>query len=293
MERMPTSVSLFDYGAWSKSVLRITMRSLCTLMVFAVFSNPLLAHEQVSTQQPDARQAGSAKNLLQLATVIDFAPYAYQKSDGSWEGIDYEIIRTIFDGLQIGFSIRQLPRKRITKLLEEGGIDGLVSTTPYNVQDVLRHMWRSDTLYHSEVSAFGLRLRMFDKDVKSFFSNAGKYRLGLLREFYYVIEGHELTGRENVIRVNREEQLIELLMIERIDLALSEDISLIYKARKNGHFDNIKPVVEVASRPVYLALRRQVMERYPQLGLRINQKIETIVRSGFVDNVIVKYLTLK
>lgn len=229
---------------------------------------------------------------LSLATAEQFAPYAYQNDVGVWTGIDIDILTAVFKQAGIEFVVAGFPRSRITLMLEKDMLDGLVSTASYNENDQLEMLWQSDRLYYSEISAFSLNVFPSAKATEKGFLMNTHYRLGVLNEFSYLVEGTELAERDNLIKVHRDQQLVDLLSIGRVDLIISEDISFIYTARRSGKFASIKPLLEITSRPVSIALSRKVIEAHPDFADRINKSIIQLRKSGFIDAVIVKYLTL-
>jgi ABC-type amino acid transport substrate-binding protein len=178
-------------------------------------------------------------------------------------------------------------------MLEKDLLDGLVSTASYNENDQLDMLWQSDRLYHSEVSAFSLVAFQPEHFLDKRFLMNTNYRLGVLNEFSYMVDGTELALRDNLIKVHRDQQLVDLLMIGRVDLIISEDISFIYTARLSGKFENIKPVLEITSRPVSIALAKKVIDAHPDFVPKINDSILLLRKSGFIDSVIVKYLRLE
>jgi polar amino acid transport system substrate-binding protein len=239
------------------------------------------------------KDAAVTENLLRLATTEQFAPYAYQQNDKSWVGIDVDIVSAVLKQVGINFKIGAFPRARITIMLNTPSLDGLLSTAPYNEEVVLKQLWQSTPIYYSEVSVFALDT--FPAEAlqgKDFLLNP-RNRLGVLDEFSYVVDGQELANRANLIKVQRDQQLIDLLSIGRVDLVISEDISFIYTARSVGRFDHLKPLLEITSRPVSIALDRKVIEQRPGLSEKINQSILQLQQSGFIDSVIVKYLTIE
>ncbi len=252
------------------------------VLLYALQSQVLYAHEET---------VGAVSVPLRLATASDFVPYAYRLANGEWTGIDVEIVHRIFEELDIPFKIVDLPRKRITLMLQEGVIDGLVSTSAYQIEEMLQQMWLSSEIYSSEVSLFA-RADTIAIDPEQLLSANQELRLGMLSEFTSDLRVKNQLPEKQILRVLRDEQLVNLMKIGRIDLAISEDIAFIYQARKIGYFDQVKPVAELASRASRFALVASVKERFPDLPDKINHRIEHLLSSGVIDDVIVSYLTL-
>ena len=237
--------------------------------------------------------ANSLENTLpiKLATAENFFPYASGHQTQQWKGIDYDIALAVFKDIGIQFIPTALPRTRITRMLANKKIDGVLSTSAYNEALSLSKLWLSMPIYSSEVSVFSLKSRALEINDLSFW-NTGKHHLGVLKEYSYQKMNLVASEKINILEVSRERQLVELLLAKRIDLAISEDISFIYQARNLGYFDAIEPVFEISSRPVSIALTQSVIEQHPELPNKINRNITQLLDNGFIDSVIIKHLSL-
>lgn len=256
-----------------------------------------IEHAVAERMMPVSEEFSPASNAsaltVRLATAERFAPYAFRNESGEWTGIDYDIVKKVFDLADVNLTLHDYPRARITLMLEKQQLDGLLTTTPYNDELMLSRMWRSHILYHSEVSVFGKKSELIGVIKLEEVLDASKYRLGILNNFGYRVPGHDLAARSNLISVHRDEQLVDLLLIKRIDMAVSEDISFIYAARHAKLFEQVTPVIEVASRPISVALLSDLVQAHPELTVRIDQAIREIKSSGYIDTIMVKYLSLE
>jgi polar amino acid transport system substrate-binding protein len=230
---------------------------------------------------------------IKLATAESFLPYASYNGNKmrQWKGIDYDIALAIFQAIDVQLKPTALPRTRITRMLKNKQIDGLLSTSAYNEKLSLSKLWLSTPIYTSEVSVFSLKSRSLEIDDLSFLE-AGKHHLGILKEYSYQEKDLVISEQTRVLEVSRDKQLVELLLAKRIDLAISEDISFIFQARSLGYFDAIEPVFEISSRPVSIALTQSIIEQYPDLPNKINAAIVHLLENGFIDSVIIKHLSL-
>jgi polar amino acid transport system substrate-binding protein len=245
-----------------------------------------------------AARAESVKSLL-LATSEDFAPYVYVNHDGELSGIDYDIVRELCRRLNIQLKVMLLPRLRITKMLKQGELDGVVSTTSYNDVTELQKMWTSEPLYSSSVAIFSLKDASVDALKGTYDNNQftveGGSRVGMLDAFDYSLMGETSLSniRQNAVTVRTDAQLVNLLLFERIAYAVTEDISFSYQARKLGKFDKVANIAEVYSRPVRIALNNSVINRQPGLEDDINRTIGAMIDDDYVANVIYQHLRLK
>ncbi len=225
---------------------------------------------------------------LVLGTADNFAPYAYRDTRGEWAGIDVEIARHLFPGLKV--KVAGFPRVRLEMMTRLGEIDGLLSTSSYVGDDLAPYLVLSSPVYESEVSAFCLKVRMIDKPSAIFDASQG-FRLGALSGTNYRLGGYDIDGHARVIRVQRDQQLLDLLRFGRIDIAVSEDISFMYRAHLTQQFELVKPLIEISSRPVSIALNKLIVEKEPQLLERLNQAISRSVKDESIDKIILSYLS--
>ncbi|WP_148212669.1 substrate-binding periplasmic protein [Hahella chejuensis] len=239
-------------------------------------------------------QFSRAEDLhLTLAAAEEVEPYVYHSEDGETTGIDYEIVRETLTRAGVRFDLKSFPRPRITLMLGQGALDGLLTTTGYNDKDALNALWLSSPLYTSTVSTFIRKKKAAEEE-----AGVGNDRLkncrqvGVLRGFNYRFPSLDMTHFKSVVEVNGAEQLVKLTMYGRVDCAITEDITFMYQARRLGYFNDVTIVDEVVNRPVVIALSRQLVDANKGLDTRINQVIEDLKSRDVIDNIIIKYLSL-
>ncbi|WLQ13929.1 transporter substrate-binding domain-containing protein [Hahella aquimaris] len=238
-------------------------------------------------------QDGRAENLhLALAAAEEVEPYVYHLEDGQATGIDYEIVYEALTRAGVNFELKSYPRPRITLMLGQGYLDGLLTTTGYNDKDALNAMWLSSPLYTSTVSAFVLKKKPETEGVVYADVLKNCHQAGVLRGFNYRFPSLDMTHFNSVVEVNGAEQLVKLTMYGRVDCAITEDITFMYQARRLGYFNDVEIVDEVVNRPVVIALSRKIVEDNKGLDERINQAIEDLKSRDVIDNIIIKYLSL-
>ncbi|OZG71216.1 amino acid ABC transporter substrate-binding protein [Hahella sp. CCB-MM4] len=226
---------------------------------------------------------------LRLASAEDVEPYVYHQESGQVAGIDYEIVREVLGRASISFDLKSFPRPRISLMLQQGFLDGLLTTTAYNDQDMLETLWLSVPLYVSTVSTISR------KDAPKSGSPPEMIpcvKAGILRGFSYRFPNLDISRFKNPVEVDSAEQLVKLTMYGRVDCAISEDITFMYQARKLHYFDDLQVVEEISTRPVVIALSRRIIEQNDGLGERINRLINEVREEDIIDNIIIKYLTL-
>lgn len=260
----------------------------------------LLSASQPGWAGPTAIHEPSTEaiRVLTLATSEDFAPYVYLNEAGEFAGIDYEIVREVCKRLAIHLEVMLLPRPRISRMLSQGGLDGVVSTTSFNDPQVIPTLWQSTPLYSSSVGIFSLKSRQGKEGELVFqdgqFTLSEGVRVGMLEGFDYSPIGEPaLTHlKQNALLVRTDHQLVNLLIHKRIAYVISEEISFSYQGRNQGVFDGLTNEGEVYSRPVRIGLSRQRLRADPGLEDRINSVIETLNREQFIDRVIYQNLRL-
>ncbi len=225
---------------------------------------------------------------LKLAAAEDVEPYVYHQADGNIGGIDFDIVREIMSRLEVEFRLLSFPRPRISLMLQQGFLDGLLTTTAYNDQGTLGDMWLSDPLYISTVSTI---VRKDPPPTGGASDVLPCIKAGILRDFSYRFPNLDLSRFKNPIEVDSAEQLVKLTMYGRVDCAISEDVTFMYQARRLDYFNDLKIVEEIGTRSIVIALTRRIIEQNPGLDRRINQAIEQVREEDFIDNTIIDYLT--
>lgn len=222
---------------------------------------------------------------LNLATATEIEPYVFRQTAGTFAGIDYDLVERVFESARIEFQLKSYPPPRIKLMLERAQLDGLLTTTHFNDDAVLSTMWLSEPLYSSNVVAFALT----DTPGSDSFLEVCS-RIGVLSGFNYHFPNLDLSRFNHIMKVNRTKQLVELLIHQRIDCALSEDITFIYQARRLNHFKDIKILKELANQSISIALSKSVMKNHTELGERLNSIITNIKNKEIVYDIIIKYL---
>lgn len=247
-------------------------------LLLAMFVMEVSANEIVSDKK---------QGVVVLSTAEDFAPYAYQTSEQQWKGIDYEIVRHLFDILGFKIDIIPIPRARNKNLLETNQIDGVLSTAAFvsGISDY--ELWYSDTLYTTNVAAFSL-VNLSINQLSDWRQTA--QLKNLIVGYIHGLEV-DLTNQSHV-QAYRDTQLLKLLILGRVHISISDELSFYYAARGNGVHEEIQYLDVVKTRDVSLGLSERFLEREKLDPLLINKEINKLKNKGVMDTAIIKYLSV-
>ena len=249
-----------------------------TMKVYSIFALLLTA----SLGSVAANEEASLSRLS-LLTGADMSPYVFEKPDGSFSGINVEIIREIFKRMNLDFNIHVAPRKRVARLLQTGNFDGALSTLEVE-DDFSDGVWLSDEMYignFSLISWDSTPLHSENLDMMSKFSilaSTGRWQNSACLKPLVLLES--------------ELQMVRLLKLKRIDGVLAEEISFFNYARENDIFDEIKISERMLERKVKFVLSKQS----PHLKLfeeQFNKHLNQLLEEGFIDKLFVKFLNVK
>ena len=219
---------------------------------------------------------------LNLLTGQDMAPYVCQDYDGSYTGINVEIIKEIFLRMKLDFEISTVPRKRISKLIRSGNFDGVLSSLELE-DKVLPDLWYSDEMYTGYFSIISWKTTPY------YTENIHKLKRGGILASTdrwdsapYLPQFTPLTS---------ESQLARLLKLKRIDGVLAEEIIFFNYAREHNISDEIKISERLIQRSVKFALSKKSAYTSILQG-EFNKHLKDLISEEFIDKIFVRYLDL-
>jgi polar amino acid transport system substrate-binding protein len=227
---------------------------------------------------------GWAQQMLVYGYDEDYPPWE-KNVKGLPTGINIDIMTIVAERLGVGIRFEPYPFKRILALLKNGDIDiiGGLEKKPERAmfadflepayqktmkvfvmkKDSTKVLEKYDDLYHLKVG-----LRAGNKHFEPFDSD------------------------ENIVKVetNSVDQLFNMLLFDRYDVAVGGNIQLLYAARVNGYADKI----QVASYKIDLGAGGQFAISQKSSFISRKVRIEGILldmyNSGQIDAIIASYL---
>ena len=200
--------------------------------------------------------------------ALQYPPYVYAE-DGEIKGIATQMVRTIFDELEVEVEIEILPWARALRALKYKTADGVF--TIFRTKERLAFLdYPNQPLINQRISLYVHRDSNieFNGNLESLY----QHRIGLTRSVSYgSIFDASKQHFVNSIIVNDEISKFDLLAIGRTELLISNQDAAEYYIEKqgfSGKFRRLTPALE--SVPSYLALTKSsehkaLLERFEQV----------------------------
>lgn len=214
-------------------------------------------------------------------------PAAMIADNNIMPGFDVEILRAAFATRNITLLTPFYPWKRAYFLASAGHVDGLCSCSYLPERDA--DFLFSDVLGNVQVAFYSTHEHLFDLIDKE---DASKMTIGVVNG--YSLETFARNDKFDVVIANSEKMLVNLLISNRIDAALSFSVPMDYyllNGDEDGTPDADKIKTKVIDRnPYYSCISRKTKK--PDILLnQLNMGLKTIRQSGLYDSILAKYQT--
>lgn len=225
----------------------------------------------------------SAEDMHMPIVFEDYPPYEYEE-DGEIKGVNLELIREAFRRMGITPSFEPRPWKRALYELEYGEILALSSGFKTPERETF-------AIFPSEPLAMEtnvvVALTVSGVEVNSLEDLKGM-RVGVVREYIY---GHGLEDIQGVVRVeaNSSQQLIRMLLNQRMDVAIGNKAVFKHLAKKSGKLAHINFIHEIGSDPLYLMFSRYRGPRAARLAREFGTTIREMHEDGTFKAILDRY----
>lgn len=223
------------------------------LISFLLGAILLLLSTSYSIAQDDKPiQVAQHLSSITLAAEDSWPPFADQLG----QGISHRIIKAAF--LPSGIEVKSLvlPYTRALMMAEKGSVDGVFNVT--------REASTEQRFIFGKIPLFVATASFYQKNQKPL-NAINKWALpkgtviGVIKSYEYGDEFSQLVQQQqlNIVTVATQHQLINLLLIGRIDTALMFDLVAKENLQKMGVDHDITPVFTNHSSDIYLAFSKQ------------------------------------
>lgn len=181
----------------------------------------------------------------------EYPPYEYVE-DGEVKGINMDIIREAFKRMGIKPFFEPRPWKRAIYELKNGEILALSSG--------FRTKEREEFAVFSEGAGLGMEtncviaLSVSGLKIESLEDLRG-LRIGVVRDYVYGEQFESMTGL-NKIKAASADQLLRMLLSQRMDVLVGNKTVFKFLAKKMGKLAHINILYEIGSEPLYLMFSR-------------------------------------
>ena len=230
--------------------------------------------------------SGSPSDEHQTVTLAcNPFPAAMIADNNTMPGFDVEILRAAFATRNIKLLTPFYPWKRAYFLARAGHVDGLCSCSYLPERDA--DFLFSDVLGNVQAAFYSTREHVFDLIDKE---DASKMTIGVVSG--YSLEAFARNDKFDVVIANSEKMLVNLLISNRIDAALSFSVPMDYYLL-NGDEDGVPDANKIKTKvidrnPYYSCISRKT-EKPDILLEQLNTGLKTIRQSGLYDRILAKY----
>ena len=223
-----------------------------------------------------------AERTLNFVGDEDNEPESYINDKGEFTGSAVDIVREMAKRLNLKVNIQLTPWVRVLSMTESGQADG--GFPLFLTQERQQYAVYTDVPVHiSVMTAYTKQGREFDyQEMSDLFQK----RVGINRGYSISKEFDDAAkeGKIELIEVETVEQLVKMLLDERIDAiaATPSSIQFYLKATKTV----LSEIAELRARPAYLTLSKSAnIKNLDQLLLDINQTLLSMKKDGSIDEI--------
>lgn len=236
-----------------------------------------------------------AQETCQLTgRLANFAPYSFKNPNGTWDGIDYQIAKTLSSEIGCSMKIIEAPFGRSFKLLETGQIDFMMQLA--KTKERQKYLFFIGPLYIEEMriatrNDTSLRINSL-KDIENIKGKIAIQRGAFISKQFE----HELNTnkkfRQNIMVLTTAHGLIEMLVTDRVTGLVIEDKSLRNSINSNPKFKEITiQPIKLNQEPLFVGFSKK---RTPTGA---HKKLESaylkLVSNGQIEKIISQYLDSK
>lgn len=255
----------------------------------AIFSALMIAvmTTLVGVAMAENSLGSSASERKTVTLACNPFPAAMIADNNIMPGFDVEILRAAFATRNITLLTPFYPWKRAYFLARAGHVDGLCSCSYLQERDT--DFLFSDVLGNVQIAFYSTREHVFDLIDKE---DASKMTIGVVNG--YSLEAFARNDKFDVVIANSEKMLVNLLISNRIDAALSFSVPMDYYLL-NGDEDGVPDANKIKTKvidrnPYYSCISRKT-EKPDILLNQLNTGLKTIRQSGLYDSILAKYRT--
>lgn len=224
----------------------------------------------------------AADKLLPIV-FEDYPPYEYVE-DYQVKGINIDIIREAFSRMGLAPVFEPRPWKRALYQLRQGEILALSSGFKTSEREEFIYYPSEPLAMETNVVA---ALAVSGAEVTSL-EDLRPLRIGVVREYVYGGPFDTMYGL-NKIEASSSHQLIDMLLEQRVDVAIGNRAVFRHIARKLGKLAHVKFIHEVAAEPLYLMFSRAHGAEAEDLARRFGETVRRMRKDGTFQAIRARY----
>lgn len=224
-----------------------------------------------------------AENRKMVIHFEEYPPYEYTE-DGEVKGINMDLMKEAFKRMDIKLSFKPMPWKRGVYELQNGGIVCLASGFKTPEREVYT-FFPSEPLAMENVvvvtsAVSGVEITSLE-DLRGL-------TIGVVREYAYGHDFDSMLGL-NKIEATSNNQLLKMLLSQRMDVAIMNKAVARFLAKKIGKLAHIKFIYDVNSEPLYLLFSRARGFEAADMARRFSKELKGMREDGTFATIQMRY----
>lgn len=240
------------------------------------FNGQITVPDIASSTTPVAPQVLSQPAIISLSLAAEnsWPPFA----DKLGNGISHRLIKAAFSQMNIQVTSVAVPYSRALMMAEKGSVDGVFNVTR-EVSTEQRFVFGNTPLFIANASFY--QMKNAKNSVKNKWDLPKGSLIGVIKDFEYGDEFPTLVKQQQLklLQVSTQEQLINLLLIGRLDAAIMFDLVAQHKLKKMGVTDAIVPMYLNHSSDIYLAFSK-LNPASPRLAQQLDEGLAKLKSKG-------------
>ena len=216
-------------------------------------------------------------------------PFQYAESDGSLSGFSIEVIRNVFDMMDLEYSVNLVPYTRLHHKLRAGLSDGGFLAT--KTEERKSYLWYSEEPVYRLRHVFFVRKNEKIKIFKNSYNDLIGYRIGLTKDYQYPADFLKFLEQKKIKYeyVVNDEQNFKKLYSGRIDVVVADIQNGLSIIRENSYGDRLIPLEDyvLAEYDLYMVWSRVKRDR--KLADLFSEKLKLFKKTEEYSRILEKY----
>ncbi|MCH1929073.1 transporter substrate-binding domain-containing protein [Shewanella sp. A25] len=248
------------------------VKSSCWWLIAGFIGLSLLS-DFASAQDSKTSVKSTLSTTITLAAEDSWPPFA----DQFGHGISHRLIKAAFEQSQYEINSLIVPYSRALMMAEKGSVDGVFNVSKQESTEQ-RFVFGNTPLFVATASFYQKKQQ---QTVNNKWALPIGSTVGIIKSYEYGDEFNELVKQRqlNIVTVATQQQLVNLLMIGRIDAALMYDLVAQEVLAKMGVDGDVQPVFNNHSSSIYLAFSKQ-SPRAKQLAQQLDSGLQRLKANG-------------
>ncbi|MFC1850860.1 substrate-binding periplasmic protein [candidate division CSSED10-310 bacterium] len=235
--------------------------------------------------------AVSAEDVVLMLSNNNWPPFFFGRESDTEKGIAREILEHCLTKMGYAFEFKFYTLRRMHHYMEQGKLD--IAIYSYKKSREAYLIYGQEPLF----SAVYRPIVRADSDIKiSSISDFDNYKLGHLAGLQYSDEFFEYTMKRakegTLVIMPSEEVVLDLLLKQHIDVFVSTDTSILYRAKQRGILDKIKILdfeIRTSIYRVTFSKKSKSIKNKKDFLKQLDQCIRTLKAEGHYKKILDKY----